>query len=404
MSVNKRFSDLMVPPGPANVFGHAVAPAREDWPIERIGEQAVFEELKALVDALPEVAPMSNFSRVLDPTLRGDAAVMLEKDLRLKVVGQPDAIAALVSAYQKFIAHMNKPNRPVGNLLFLGPTGTGKTKVVEALAESLFGNANNMLKIDCAEFQHSHEIAKLIGSPPGYLGHRETHPALTQEALNQFQTEKLKLSIVLFDEIEKASDALWKLMLGIMDKATLTLGDNRRVDFSQCLIVMTSNLGVSEMNNMLDGGLGFQPATPASGDKLAAKLNIVATGAAKRKFDAEFINRIDHMVTFRTLTEDDLREVLAIELGQVQRRLLWTLGPGGAFAFRASNGFKDFILQSGYDPKQGARHLNRSIEQHLVTPLANLIATKQITFGDIVRIDMLGGKITFTLEPRVERY
>src|SRR5258707_8589021 len=152
---------------------------------------------------------------------------------------------------------MSCPGRPIGNFLFMGPTGSGKTRLVEAAAESLVGDARAVIKIDCAEFQHSHEIAKLIGSPPGYLGHRETHPLLTQEALNQWHTDKLKLTLLLFDEIEKASDALWQLLLGILDKATLTLGDNRRVDLSQGLIVMTSNLGAGEMNDLMNGGLGF---------------------------------------------------------------------------------------------------------------------------------------------------
>src|SRR5438105_9144405 len=193
----------------------------------------------------------------LDPTLRSSDAQDFETALRRKIVGQDPAVEKVVEIYQMFLAGLNAPGRPVGNLLFLGPTGSGKTRVVEAMAESLFGDPRAVIKIDCAEFQHSHEIAKLIGSPPGYLGHRETHPLLTQEALNQWHTEKLKLSILLFDEIEKASDALWQLLLGILDKATLTLGDNRRVDLSSCIIIMTSNLGASEMSNMVDGGLGF---------------------------------------------------------------------------------------------------------------------------------------------------
>src|ERR1700746_12219 len=153
---------------------------------------------------------------------------------------------------------MSPQVRPVGNFLFLGPTGTGKTRLVEATAESLAGDAHCVLKIDCAEFQHSHEISKLIGSPPGYLGHRETRPLLSQEVLNQYHTDKIKLSFVLFDEIEKASDALWNLLLGILDKAVLTLGDNRRVDFSKALIFMTSNLGAAEMGSILRPKLGFQ--------------------------------------------------------------------------------------------------------------------------------------------------
>ena len=201
----------------------------------------------------------TNLATVLDPTRRSNDARDFETALSRKIVGQDQAIEKVAEIYQMFLAGLNAPGRPVGNLLFLGPTGSGKTRVVEAVAESLFGDARACIKIDCAEFQHSHEIAKLIGSPPGYLGHRETHPLLTQEALNQWHTEKLKLSILLFDEIEKASDSLWQLLLGILDKATLTLGDNRRVDLSSCIIIMTSNLGASEMTGLVDGGLGFAP-------------------------------------------------------------------------------------------------------------------------------------------------
>src|SRR5499433_656037 len=199
----------------------------------------------------------TGLNTALDPSRRSSDAQDFESALRRKIVGQEQAVEKVVEIYQMFLAGLNPPGRPVGNLLFLGPTGSGKTRVVEAMAEALFGDPRAVLKIDCAEFQHSHEIAKLIGSPPGYLGHRETHPLLTQEALNQWHTEKLRLSLLLFDEIEKASDSLWQLLLGILDKATLTLGDNRRVDLSQCVIVMTSNLGAGEMSELISGGLGF---------------------------------------------------------------------------------------------------------------------------------------------------
>src|SRR5919109_2475258 len=201
----------------------------------------------------------TNSAMKLYPTRRSNDAAEFENALRRKIVGQDQAIEKVAEIFQMFVAGLNPPGRPVGNLLFLGPTGTGKTRVVEAMAEAMFGDPHAGIKIDCAEFQHSHEIAKLIGSPPGYLGHRETHPLLTQESLNKCHTEKLKLSILLFDEIEKASDALWQLLLGILDKATLTLGDNRRVDLSQCIIIMTSNLGAGEMMNLADGGFGFAP-------------------------------------------------------------------------------------------------------------------------------------------------
>src|SRR5450755_4980724 len=211
---------------------------------------------------------MSRLRKVLDPTRTGKDAETLEKTLLKLIIGQDEAIEQIVNIYQMHITGLSAPGRPVGSYLFLGPTGSGKTRTVEATAEALVHNSRAVIKIDCAEFQHSHEIAKLIGSPPGYLGHRETHPLLSQEVLDQYHTDRLKLSFVLFDEIEKASDALWNLLLGILDKAALTLGDNRRVDFSRTLIFMTSNLGAAEMGAILRPGLGF--AGQASEEKVRA--------------------------------------------------------------------------------------------------------------------------------------
>jgi ATP-dependent Clp protease ATP-binding subunit ClpB len=334
----------------------------------------------------------------LDPTRRSTEARDFENALRRKIVGQDAAVEKVVEIYQMFLAGLNPPGRPVGNLLFLGPTGSGKTRVVEAMAEALFGDARACIKIDCAEFQHSHEIAKLIGSPPGYLGHRETHPLLTQEALNQWHTERLKLSILLFDEIEKASDALWQLLLGILDKATLTLGDNRRVDLSQCIIIMTSNLGASEMSCLVDGRLGFAQKPKEVDANLDEKIDRTALEAAKRKFTPEFMNRIDKVVVFRTLRSEHLQQILEIELGMVQQRIL--MAPAAnQFVFTCTAGVKGFLLQEGTDPKYGARHLKRAIERHLVFPMANLVATGQVKLGDFIRVDMNGeGTLTFVKE------
>src|SRR5689334_16874324 len=335
---------------------------------------------------------------VLDPNRRSNDAREFENALRRKIVGQDAAVEKVVEIYQMFLAGLNPPGRPVGNLLFLGPTGSGKTRVVEALAESLFGDARACIKIDCAEFQHSHEIAKLIGSPPGYLGHRETHPLLTQEALNQWHTDKLKLSILLFDEIEKASDALWQLLLGILDKATLTLGDNRRVDLSQCIIIMTSNLGAGEMSNLMDGGLGFAPKPTVVDSALDDKIDRTAVEAARRKFTPEFMNRIDKVVVFRTLRPEHLQGILEIELGMVQQRVLMA-SAANQFVFNCTPKVKSFLLHEGTDPKYGARHLKRAIERHIVFPLANLVATGQVKLGDFIRIDLsLEGRLTFVKE------
>lgn len=337
----------------------------------------------------------------LDPTRRSDKAKEFDASLRRKIVGQDAAIEKAVEIYQMFLAGLNPPGRPVGNLLFLGPTGTGKTRVVEAVAETLFGDARACIKIDCAEFQHSHEIAKLIGSPPGYLGHRETHPMLTQEALNQWHTEDLKLSILLFDEIEKASDSLWQLLLGILDKGTLTLGDNRRVDMTQCIIVMTSNLGAGEMQNMLDGGIGYQPTKPVVDSNYDEKIQRTALEAAKKKFSPEFMNRIDKTVVFKTLREEHLKDILEIEISMVQSRILFAVG-GKQFVINVKTRAKEALLVEGCDPKYGARHLKRAIERGLVHPLANLVATDQIGLGDFVMIDYEGthpdGRFVFTKE------
>src|SRR4030095_9596763 len=340
----------------------------------------------------------THLATVLDPNRRSSDAREFDAALRRKIVGQDQAVDKVVEIYQMFLAGLNPPGRPVGNLLFLGPTGSGKTRVVEALAESLFGEARACIKMDCAEFQHSHEIAKLIGSPPGYLGHRETHPLLTQEALNQWHSEKLKLSILLFDELEKASCSLWQLLLGILDKATLTLGDNRRVDLSQCIIIMTSNLGAGEMTNLVDGGMGFATQKTEVDAKLDEKISRTAVEAARRKFTPEFMNRIDRAVVFTTLRPEDLSQILEIELGMVQQRVLQAAG-ANQFVFNCTSKVKEYLLKEGTDPRYGARHLKRAIERNIVFPLANLVATGQVKLGDFVRIDLTGESLlTFVKE------
>ncbi|RMG00613.1 MAG: ATP-dependent Clp protease ATP-binding subunit [Acidobacteria bacterium] len=325
---------------------------------------------------------------LLDPDLKSPRAREFEEKLFSKIVGQERAVRRLAGLFQIYLAGLNNPTRPIGTMLFLGPTGSGKTRVVEAAAEVLFGDPGAVVKIDCAEFQHSHEIAKLIGSPPGYLGHRETSPMLTQENLDKYHKDDLKLTFVLFDEIEKASDALWQLLLGILDKATLTLGDNRRVDFSKTIVIMTSNLGAREMSELISGGIGFAPSKAAKNPEdteIDTKIYRTALEAAKRKFSPEFMNRIDKVVVFRSLKEHHLRQILEIELQQVQNRI--TESAGTKFVFECTPSAKEFLLREGIDLKYGARHLKRAIERFLVYPLSNLVATEQVETGDLVTID-----------------
>jgi ATP-dependent Clp protease ATP-binding subunit ClpB len=324
-------------------------------------------------------------SSILSPSLHSEEVMEFEAALRSRIIGQEEGVQALVELYQVLRADLNSPERPLGSLLFLGPTGTGKTRLVEAAAEILFGDPRAMIKVDCAEFQHAHEIAKLIGSPPGYLGHRETRPLITQEALQQFHTEKLKLSFLLFDEIEKASDALWQLLLGILDKATLTLGDNHRVDLSRTLIFLTSNLGAAGISDLMSGGFGFIEAADKPAAQQEEKVARTALEAARRTFSPEFLNRLDKLVVFRPLNREQLQEVLEIELRQVQMRILQTAKVQFLFRLRANG--KEFLLNEGTDPRYGARHLKRAVERHLVCPLANLLASGQVRSGDMLCID-----------------
>ena len=326
--------------------------------------------------------------QLLDPNKKGREAEALETKLRQLVIGQDDAISKIVEAYQGFQTGMSPAGRPIGNFLFLGPTGSGRTRVVEATAEALFKDPHAVVKIDCAEYQHSHEIAKLIGSPPGYLGHRETHALLSQEALNQHHTEELKLSFLLFDEIEKASDSLWNLLLGILDKGTLTLGDNRRVDFSRSIIFMTSNLGAAEMSALDAPRLGFHVA--CSGDdankaKLNGKIATAGVAAARRRFTPEFMNRLDHIVVFRSLGTSELRRIVDIELDIVQQRI-GAAARDDRFSLAVTESAKKFLVAEGTDVRYGARPLKRAIERLLVHPLSNLMASGQIRRGDRIRV------------------
>ena len=333
--------------------------------------------------------------QTLDIGRTGEDASNLRASLHKRIIGQDHAIQQIVSVYQTYVAGMNSPSRPVGSFLFLGPTGTGKTRLVESMAESLVGNARAMVKIDCAEFQHSHEIAKLVGSPPGYLGHRETHPLLCQETLDQHHTEKVKLSFLLFDEIEKASDALWNLLLGVLDKASLTLGDTRRVDFSQTMIFMTSNLGAAEMNSILRPNLGF-----AAGDaerehqagrmdeSTADKISRAGVEAARRRFTPEFMNRLDKVLVFRPLDDVELRKILHLELNLLQQRL-FSSSTATPFFFALTTAAKDFLLREGTDLKYGARHLKRAVERELVDALSNLVSSGQVRGGDLISVDFI---------------
>lgn len=339
----------------------------------------IWRKPRNVVKSVEKLKPMA-YVQLLDPTKLGESTDKLQCDLRDRIIGQDKAIDEVLEVYQTFISGMSSSNRPVGIFLFLGPTGSGKTRTVESIAESLHGDAKMVLKIDCSELQHSHEIAKLTGSPSGYLGHRETKALLSREALASHVSEHSKLSLVLFDEIEKGSDALWNLLLGVLDKATLTMGDNTRTDFRNSLIFMTSNLGASEMEALISPHLGFAPNDT---EVSKHKVENTAVGAARKRFSPEFINRLDRLVVFRALTADDLRKVLNIEIKAVQARI----PKNEMFSFSLTDEAKEFLISEGTDQKYGARHLKRAIEKQLVHPLANLIASHQVIANDLIRVE-----------------
>lgn len=334
-------------------------------------------------------APPNSQHVLLDPEQRSPRTRWFEEELRARVIGQEPAVHSIAGLYEVALAGMNPPDRPLGTMLFLGPTGAGKTRVAEAAAEVLFGSSSALLKVDCAEYQHPHEIAKLVGSPPGYVGHRETSPMLTQESLDRYDSAGTKLAVILFDEIEKASPALWQLLLGVLDRGALTLGDNRRVDFSRAIVILTSNLGAQEMAALVSGGIGFARVSPqAQADNRSFKeqLRNTAIEAARQNFSPEFMNRIDKTVVFEPLDDDDLRQVLELELHAVQSRIL--AGGEAKFRFSCSDSVRERLLVEGTDRRYGARHLRRAIERLLVTPLARLVASGQVGFGDLVEVDI----------------
>lgn len=316
-----------------------------------------------------------------------DLAEDLTEVLSQKVVGQPAATKVIVPYIQMYQAGLAPEGRPVGVFLLLGPTGTGKTKTVEALAEVLHGSEKNILKVDCGEFQMEHEVAKLIGAPPGYLGHRETQPMLSQQKLNAVTSERCSLSLVLFDEIEKAAPSLTRLLLGVLDKGILRLGDNSVVNFERSLVFLTSNLGAREMMREINPDFGFQAVQAAQRSELVKKLQNVALVAVRKRFSPEFVNRIDCIITYQPLTAESLAQILDHQITDLQNHVNTRLG-SRSFTLEVPFEARQFLLSKGTSAEYGARELNRTIHRHLTQPLATLVATQQVNPGARVRVDV----------------
>ena len=330
----------------------------------------------------------------LDPKKLSENTQTLSNSLHSKIIGQDRAIKEIIKAYQRIESNLNPPHRPLAILLFLGPTGVGKTAVVQALAESLLGEKHCLTRIDCAEFQHSHEVSKLIGAPPGYIGHSETNSCarLTQEQIDRWQVQgKPQINILLFDEVEKAHESLFALLLGILDNGATILGNGAVTDFSKTIVIFTSNLGSKEVDGVIrSAGLGF---VHTDLNNIDDKIDGISKEAAKKFFRPEFINRLDRLIVFKALSNSNLKKILDLELNAAQNRLLQTESKP---VLIYSNKAKEHLLREGVSLAYGARELKRVIEKEIVSVLGSLIASKQITLGNKIYISYSHNGLNFS--------
>jgi ATP-dependent Clp protease ATP-binding subunit ClpA len=311
----------------------------------------------------------------------------LLEQLTRRVIGQGQAMRQIVPYVQMHRAGLAPEGRPVGVFLLLGPTGTGKTRTVEVLAEALHASERSLLKVDCGEFQMEHEVAKLIGAPPGYLGHRETQPILTQQKLSAVTSEGSNLSLILFDEIEKAAPSMTRLLLGVLDKATLRLGDNSTVNFERSMIFLTSNLGAEAMRKELNPDFGFEAITENQRANPEKKLASIGVSAVKRKFSPEFVNRIDAVITYMPLESDSLRVILDQLLDGLEEHIEKRLDDR-AFSLDVTGKARELLLRKGTSKEYGARELKRTILRMITQPIAAMVDREEIEPGSTVRVEV----------------
>lgn len=316
------------------------------------------------------------------PKLRGSDPIDIGAYLQSRIIGQDEALWEIIPYLEMYQANLNPAGRPAGVFLLLGPTGTGKTRTAEVVAEALHGSDRRLLRVDCGEYQMEHEVAKLIGAPPGYLGHKETQAVLSQQRIDAATSESSRLSVVLFDEIEKAAPSMQRILLGILDKAFLRTGDNHPVSFQNSMIFLSSNLGAREMAEQTRPAVGFSPgAAQADG----AKLHAAALNAVRKRFSPEFLNRIDATVTYRPLSAEAMSLILDQQLEALQQLVDLRLG-AHTIVLRYTPECREFLLRQGVTTEYGARELKRTVHRWVLQPLASLLIRKRIPAGRRVEV------------------
>jgi ATP-dependent Clp protease ATP-binding subunit ClpC len=338
---------------------------KEKWELELSQKkEKVSEEDIAEVVAMMTGVPMKRIAQA-----EGARLMNMDKELQGKVVGQDEAIGKIVKAIQRNRAGLKDPNKPIGSFIFLGPTGVGKTQLAKVLAEYLFDSSDTLIRIDMSEYMEKFAVSRLVGAPPGYVGYEEGGQL----------TEKVRrkpYSVVLLDEIEKAHPDVFNILLQLLDDGQLTDSLGRKVDFKNCIVIMTSNIGSRELKDF-GKGIGFQTAGANSNDYA----NSIIQKALKRAFAPEFLNRIDDLIMFNTLTKEDIHKIIDIELKGLYKRVE-ELG----FKIKISPAAKDFIAEKGTDIQFGARPLKRAIQKYLEDEMAEVIIKASIEEGDTISV------------------
>ena len=342
---------------------------QQEWEKEMLkNRKTVDEEKVAEVVAMMTGVPVQRIAQA-----EGERLVKMGAEIENKVIGQNEAITKIVKAIQRNRAGLKDPNKPIGTFIFLGPTGVGKTQLAKILATYLFESSENLIRIDMSEYMEKFSVSRLVGAPPGYIGYEEGGQL----------TEKVRrrpYSVVLLDEIEKAHPDVFHLLLQVLDEGVLTDSLGRRIDFKNTIIIMTSNIGTRQLKEF-GQGVGF--STQSKREKMDDHAKGVIQKALKRAFAPEFLNRIDDVIIFNSLTREDIHKIIDIELRGVYKRIL-NLG----YEIKLSAAAKDFIAEKGYDVQFGARPLKRAIQKYLEDPLAELIIQTNLNEGDTLSVGL----------------